>query len=339
MATPLIDQVATGAERLAVYGSEVKAMGGGKVGGYLVLFSGPEDPDLQGDYFTKETDFLVDSGETRPILYRHGAHPVIKSKRLGSGRVTIDDVGVFVEGELDLRDKYVRAIYALVEKGKLGWSSGSMSHLVQRASNGKAFEIKSWALGECSLTPSPVEARTSAFPLKELLVQDDPNFDEFVKSLDQEQFDQQFSIEGIPSIKAFCEAVAPNSLKDGSHRSESAANAVKEFVTISKILGEAYDSYASRLVKRTESRFLKQGREIDPSTVSQVDSTLGDMEKVGTAFQSIKDALSAIKQISEMSAHEQRAMDQKARRAVWNYCRIAGLTPEEISDVRATSTS
>src|SRR5687767_10948561 len=84
-----------GDDTLAFYGGSVKALGGGKVGGYLVLFSGPDDPDLQGDYFTKSTDFFIESGESRPILYRHGVHPVIKSRKLGKATITIDDAGVF----------------------------------------------------------------------------------------------------------------------------------------------------------------------------------------------------------------------------------------------------
>jgi len=33
-------------------GGAVKALDGGKVGGYLVLFSTDADPDLVGDFFT-----------------------------------------------------------------------------------------------------------------------------------------------------------------------------------------------------------------------------------------------------------------------------------------------
>jgi hypothetical protein len=320
-----------GSESVAFDGGAVKALGNGRVGGYLILFSGPKDPDLQGDYFTKSTDFFLDSGESRFILYRHGTHPTVKSKKLGKGTIKIDDVGVFIEGELDVRDKYIAAIYALAEKGGLGWSSGSMTHLVQRVANGKSFEIKEWPIGEASLTPMPVEARTMAFPIKEL-AEDEVDLDSVVKSLDQDEFEQQFSIEGIPSIKAFCEAVAPNSLQDGSHRSNSAANAAKEFITITKILGEAYDSYSSRLVKRTESRFLKQGREIDPSTVKQVGTTLDEMDRVISAFQSVKESLSGIKQIADMSVAEQRAMNERARIAMWELCNISGLTPEELEN-------
>src|SRR5262249_11903809 len=47
-------------ESMVYYGGEVKALPDGKVGGYLVLFTGPDNPDLAGDYFTKSTEFYVE---------------------------------------------------------------------------------------------------------------------------------------------------------------------------------------------------------------------------------------------------------------------------------------
>lgn len=321
------------ADTLVYYGDAVKALGGGKVGGYLVRFSGPEDPDLQGDFFTKSTDFMIDSGDFRPILYRHGIHPVIKSQRLGRARLTIDDVGVFVEGELELRDRYEKAIYALAEKGKLGWSSGSMSHLVNKNAHGKSFEITTWPLGEASLTPAPVEGRTSAFPIKEIVIDaEELDFDQVVKSVEQDQFDEQFSIDGIPAIKHFCEAVSPTSMKDGNARSKAAVDATKEFNTVGKLLGEGFHSYAARLVRRSENRFLKEGREIHPATVQQVDQLLGEIGRIESAFTSVKDALQGLKNISEMTITEQKALDERARHELWNYCRIVGKTPEELEN-------
>jgi phage head maturation protease len=319
-------------DTLAYYGGAVKALGGGKVGGYLVLFSGPDDPDLQGDYFTKSTDFKLRNGRELDILYRHGVHPVLKSRTLGSARVTIDDVGLFLEGELELRDNYEKAVYKLAEMGKLGWSSGAMGHLVNRTSKKKAFEVDVWGIGEASLTPNPVEARTSAFPLKDM-GDEVIDLDDFVKSLEH-----PFDVAGVPAIAKFCEDVSPNSLKDGSERSESAASAAKEFITITNILGEAYHSYKSRLVRRTENRFLKDNREMDALTVVQVESLLADMKKVVPAFESVKEALEGLHKISEMGKAEQKAMSEKAKFALWNYYRISGYKPEELEHA-GTSTS
>lgn len=325
-------------ETLMYDGGAVKALGGGKVGGYLVLFSTEKDPDLEGDYFTKSTDFFIDSGDKRPILYRHGVHPLIKSRQLGKATLTIDELGVFAEGELNLRDKYEKFLYAMAEKGKLGWSSGSMNHLVEKSANGKSFEVISWPIGEASLTPCPVEGRTQATTLKSLEDEQEIDFDAAIKSLEpKEEEEVQFSIDGIPSLKEFCEAVAPNSLKNGSHRSQSAADAAKGYITYTRILGEAFDSYTSRLVKRTENRFLKEGRELDSSTVAQVEQAIADIERVEPAFQSIKDSLLGIRKIAEMTKAQQRAMDEKAKLALWNYYRISGTEPKELENVSRSS--
>lgn len=317
-------------ESLTYYGGEVKALGDGRIGGYLVLFT-PGSPDLQGDFFTKSTDFFIDSGDQRPILYRHGAHPVIKSRQLGKAQVTIDDVGVFIEGELALRDKYEKAIYTLAEKGKLGWSSGSMGHLVTRKPNGKSFEITSWPIGEASLTPNPVEGRTAAIPLKSL-VEEDLDFDQVIKSFDEAKPEQkiEFDLAGTPAISRFCEAVAPNSFKDGAQRSAAAADAIKEFITIGRIMGEAFFSDHSRLVRRGEHRFVKSNREIDAATLEQSRAYVKDIEQAQAAFEEVKSALQQILQVSEMGLTQQKALDEQARFELWNFGRITGKTPEEL---------
>lgn len=150
------------------FGGEVKALDdSGRVGGYLVRFSTAADPDLQRDFFTKNTNF--GSNTKCSILYHHGLDPVIKARELGMGEWKTDDVGVWIEGQLERRDKYEEAIYQLAKAGKLGWSSGSASHLVSRKAVGDSFEITSWPLGiDASLTPTPQEPRTSAVSLKSI---------------------------------------------------------------------------------------------------------------------------------------------------------------------------
>jgi len=153
------------------YGGEVKALDDeGKVGGYLVRFSTASDPDLAGDYFTKDTDFGFATKST--VLYHHGMDKTIKSRDLAVGELKIDDVGVWIEGQLKMRDEYEKAIFEMAKAGKLGWSSGTASHLVSRKSVGSATEILSWPLGlDASLTPTPCEPRTQAIPLKSLNIE------------------------------------------------------------------------------------------------------------------------------------------------------------------------
>lgn len=155
-------------ETVVYFGNEVKALGGGKVGGYLVRFSTDSDPDLTGDFFTKATDF--GSHDHTLALYQHGMDPALGRRVLDpAAKMRTDEVGVWVEAQLQLRDDYEKAVYQLAEKGKLGWSSGTAAHLVEREPAGKAMWIKRWPLGlDASLTPTPAEPRNSVVALKAL---------------------------------------------------------------------------------------------------------------------------------------------------------------------------
>jgi HK97 family phage major capsid protein len=145
----------------------VKALGNGKVGGYLVQFSSANDPDLNGEYFTANTDFDVEDGAATAVYYHHGLDKTIKARKLGTGTIKKDAVGMWVEAQLSLRDEYEKHIYKLAEQGKLGWSSGTAVHLAEYKPAGKATEIIRWPLGlDASLTPTPAEPRTRVLPLK-----------------------------------------------------------------------------------------------------------------------------------------------------------------------------
>ena len=57
-------------DNLMYFGDQVKALGDGKVGGYLVRYGNPKEPDLTGDFFTKDTDLGVEEGAKVPVYYR-----------------------------------------------------------------------------------------------------------------------------------------------------------------------------------------------------------------------------------------------------------------------------
>lgn len=163
-------------EILIAYGdSAIKALGDNKIGGYLVRFSTAETPDLTGDFFTADTDFdFVDGTKSAPVLFHHGLDNVLKKRKLGRATLRKDDVGVWMEAQLNLRDEYEKAVYEMVEAGKLGLSSGSANHLVDKTPVGKAYRIDSWPIVEASLTPTPAEPRTAVMPLKALAIPAQP---------------------------------------------------------------------------------------------------------------------------------------------------------------------
>jgi len=125
-----------------------------RVGGYGVVFGGV---DLEGETFTKDTDFNLTLVPNKPVFYDHTQNDSVKTFQLGTAiDVKMDDMGLWVEAELQKANEYTEAVMKLVEKGALGWSSGSIGHLARRDGN----IIKSWPIVEFSLTPTPAEPRT-----------------------------------------------------------------------------------------------------------------------------------------------------------------------------------
>ncbi|NWF69046.1 MAG: phage major capsid protein [Chloroflexi bacterium] len=129
----------------------------GRVGGYLVIWGSGQQRDLQGEYFTPQSDLGLAWYEKRPVLYHHGLDGELEAAVIGViDTLKSDDTGVWAEAQLDLRRRYVRAVQRLVEKGALSWSSGSLAHLVEVADDGF---IRRWPIVEGSLTPTPAEPR------------------------------------------------------------------------------------------------------------------------------------------------------------------------------------
>ncbi|HZQ08611.1 MAG TPA: phage major capsid protein [Anaerolineae bacterium] len=160
------------AKTLVAYGGEIKALEGGKVGGYLVRFSSAAQPDLTGDYFDASTDFGFPKGETiksavwfnhrLPIETKNGRQVWIKEK-IGDSLLKQVDDGVLIEAVFYNHQRYEKML------GQLGWSSGTAAHLVEREAVGKAYHVKRWPLGlDASVTPEPAEPRNEVIPLKSL---------------------------------------------------------------------------------------------------------------------------------------------------------------------------
>lgn len=146
-------------EQLVAYGGQLKALGKGRIGGYLIRYTSDDDPDLEGDFFTKDTYY--GPHKTTPVFYHHGQDGVLKLRRLQEEAEIVDDeYGKWVEAQLSLRDQYEQWIYGQADEGKMGWSSGTAPHLVEREPVGKAYWIKAWPLGvDATLTPIPAEPR------------------------------------------------------------------------------------------------------------------------------------------------------------------------------------
>jgi hypothetical protein len=111
-------------ELQAYQGGEIKALGDGRVGGYLVRFTSPSEPDLTGQFFTKDTSFGTNFRP--PVIYHHGLDGTVKTAIMGESTLKMDDIGLWIEAQLNMADRYIRAVYDhMVTTGKAGWSSGA----------------------------------------------------------------------------------------------------------------------------------------------------------------------------------------------------------------------
>ena len=165
-------------DELISFGGEIKALGDGRVGGYLVRFTTKDDPDLSGDFFTKDTDFGPAASSAAWFHHRQSAKladgtimPALK-KRFPDVILKKDNFGVWAESVLNLRDQYEKFVYDQVVAGKMGFSSGTAPHTVDREVVGKGVAwVKSWMLGtDASYTPSPCEYRNTVVSIKSLVI-------------------------------------------------------------------------------------------------------------------------------------------------------------------------
>ncbi len=151
-------------------GGRVKSMRGlkaqpGLVEGYLLTWGNPRDADLEREFFTKRTNLCLSWYKERPCLYHHGLDGTVGLKAIGViKRHKADNLGLWVQAQLDLADEYANAVYEMAGGKSFGWSSGSVEHLVRVANNG---EIMQWPVIEGSITPTPAQpAKTNVFPVK-----------------------------------------------------------------------------------------------------------------------------------------------------------------------------
>ncbi len=143
----------------------------GYVKGYLVRFGDTKATDLEGDYFTKATDygFPMEEGKRVPlnVYYHHGMDQAVGKKSIGTGFIKMTDEGLWYEAQLDMADEYGKMVAKLCKQGKMGFSSGAAAHMVERKSMGGASEIIRWPIAEASITPTPAEFRNSVKSLEE----------------------------------------------------------------------------------------------------------------------------------------------------------------------------
>lgn len=149
----------------------VKALGQGRVGGYLCLWGSEEAKDLTGEWFASDTEELTEifgAVGAVPLLYHHAGDAQVKSAVVGVVDVMVkDDVGLWIEAQVKKHQEYNKFIRPLVDRKLLGFSSGTLPRARQvDKSTGK---ILRWPVAEASMTPTPAEWRMVAqWPVQNL---------------------------------------------------------------------------------------------------------------------------------------------------------------------------
>jgi HK97 family phage major capsid protein len=137
------------------------------VGGYGVLFGGQ---DLYGETFSPQTDFMLDLVPVKLITYDHTLDETIPDPIGKSIKEEIDNVGIWLEAQLDKSNQYIDDILRMVEEGRIGLSSGTIGHLVQLIGN----TLKRWIIVEYALTPTPAEPRLLGVQRIKSITQNNP---------------------------------------------------------------------------------------------------------------------------------------------------------------------
>lgn len=137
-----------------------------RVGAFGVLWGDANTPDLSlaKDFFTDDTEFWLDEWNKRPMLYRHAQDPATKGGKLPLvgiwDTIKKTDLGLWFEGQLDSRHKYIEAIKKLIKMGALSLSTDSVDHLVERQKAAKGtHKVVRWPIVAASLETQPAEPR------------------------------------------------------------------------------------------------------------------------------------------------------------------------------------
>lgn len=124
-------------------------------GKYRVLalpFDGPlKGRDMDRERFTERTDPKPHWFEERPVLWHHGQDRWVGDEQIGrQGPITKSKEGWWAEMWLDKQNRYFAEIDKMIQSEKMFGSSGSVPHLVKKASDG---ELLVWPHIEQTLSP------------------------------------------------------------------------------------------------------------------------------------------------------------------------------------------
>lgn len=149
----------------------IKALTPNRVGSYLCIWGSPTKTDIAGEWFAQDTQELTaifDSVGRVPAIYHHAIDDTLKSLVIGTvDTMKADDVGLWIEAQIQRRKEYEKFIEPLIDRQALGWSSGTLP--MARRVNKATGKIERWPIVEASMTPQPAEYRMAhQWPVRNL---------------------------------------------------------------------------------------------------------------------------------------------------------------------------
>lgn len=128
------------------------------VEGWAMLFSDPDDLDLQGTYFDDMTRTLMDYYPKAPLWMEHGKDAGYGADPIGYRTLaTVYPIGIWMEHALHTdHPMYARTAQDAAD-GAFSYSSDSLAHYAQQGFNPSDGHLGEWPLAGCSLTRTPAE--------------------------------------------------------------------------------------------------------------------------------------------------------------------------------------
>ena len=292
------------------------------VGGYGIVFGGH---DLEGDVFAPDTDLMLDAVPQKPVFYDHTLRDI--KTRLGATITEkIDDIGVWVEAELDRHLDYVRMVEELVKRGALGWSSGAVAHLVRR--DGPV--IKSWPVFEYSLTPTPAEPRTLGVEIIKSLSAQYPEFKAFLPETPEN---------GVADAEGdSAESTSLKSLEETTMENEYILTPEQVTEMLNQAAEKAAKAAIEEFAKRTPATKKPEVKVVaDHTGVENAVKQLSEYWRTGKKPQYVINEVKAAAGDFDVWIPEEWTNDLTQERLDNSLVRIAGATQRVISGVDAVS--
>ena len=160
--------------------------------------------DKLGQFLSANTDFMLEIGDRRPLLYMHGYSPraraMAKPKSIGVATATrVDDMGLWMLSDLDNSELSDRTWEAALE-GNARASTGSVNYLERHDEH--TGEVLCWPIAELSVFDAgenrvPVSDDAIVLPLRSLFDEHSITLpDNFEAGEDKREEEVKYRIEG-----------------------------------------------------------------------------------------------------------------------------------------------